>query len=117
MKSVDSMMLQKIFSLIAGVSVLCAASGCSNPETQAAKPAPAAPPSPKAATAPLANEVAELQVLVETSLVYRSRMLRTSQRLKRNADGPIASSDLKYLKEGTLAYLGLRQKLYAIAEK
>lgn len=56
-----------------------------------------------------------LQLLVEQSLVARSQMLEVSNRLRLNADQPLASRDLVTLKSGSEYYLRIRDDLYDIA--
>jgi hypothetical protein len=58
---------------------------------------------------------ADLQLLVEKSLVARTEMLVVSNRLRVDKDAPLSSRDLVTLKSGTEAYLGLRENLYDIA--
>lgn len=61
------------------------------------------------------QELTELQLLVEQSLVARSEMLVVSNRLRVNDDVPLSSRDLVTLKSGTESYLDLRENLYDIA--
>jgi hypothetical protein len=61
------------------------------------------------------DEFAELQLLVEKSLVARAEMLQVSNRLRLNTDEPLSSRDLATLKGGTEFYLGVRDELYGIA--
>jgi hypothetical protein len=58
---------------------------------------------------------ADLQLLVEQSLVARTEMLVVSNRLRVDKDAPLSSRDLVTLKSGTEAYLNLRENLYDIA--
>ena len=57
----------------------------------------------------------KLQLLVEQSLVARTEMLEVSNRLRLNTDEPLSSRDLLTLKSGSEFYLGVREKLYGIA--
>ena len=61
------------------------------------------------------QKLADLQLLVEQSLVARAEMLVVSNRLRVNSDSPISSRDLVTLKSGTEAYLNMREDLYDIA--
>jgi len=64
----------------------------------------------------VANEdLDELQVLVERSLVARTRMLEVANRLSLDLDKPIKSRDLLILREGTEGYLEIRKDLLSIA--
>jgi len=57
----------------------------------------------------------KLQLLVEQSLVARAEMLQIANRLRLNTDEPLSSRDLVTLKAGTESYLGVRERLYGIA--
>ena len=57
----------------------------------------------------------KLQLLVEYSLVSRSKMLQVSNRLKVNKEEPIKSRDLLILKKGSEHYLEIRDDLFSIA--
>ncbi len=61
------------------------------------------------------QELENLQVLVERSLVARSEMLEVSNRLRYHSDTPLTSRDLVTLKSGTEAYLEIREELWNIA--
>lgn len=61
------------------------------------------------------EDLEELQMLVEYSLVARSQMLEVSNRLRENKGEPLSSRDLIILKTGTEDYLEIREELYAIA--
>ena len=61
------------------------------------------------------DDMDELQLLVEQSLVARTEMLEVSNRLRLNTDEPLSSRDLLTLKSGSEFYLGVREQLYAIA--
>lgn len=66
----------------------------------------------------LIKEIADYQSLVEQSLTYRARMIKTAQLLKENIaqDKPLSGADLDTLNQGMLTYLKHRQKLYQVAE-
>ena len=61
------------------------------------------------------RRLAELQSLVERSLVARSEMLVVSNRLRIDRDSPLSGRDLVTLKSGTEYYLGVREDLYEVA--
>jgi len=61
------------------------------------------------------EDLDNLQLLVEQSLVARAEMLEISNRLRLNTDEPLSSRDLPTLKSGSEFYLGVREKLYGIA--
>ncbi len=61
------------------------------------------------------EDLENLQLLVEQSLVARAEMLEISNRLRLNTDEPLSSRDLLTLKSGTESYLGVREQLYGIA--
>ena len=61
------------------------------------------------------RQLADLQLLVEQSLVARSEMLAISRRLQADQDAPLSSRDLVTLKSGTDVYLDMREDLYDIA--
>ena len=61
------------------------------------------------------GKLADLQLLVEQSLVARSEMLLISRRLQVDKDAPLSSRDLVTLKSGTDVYLDMREDLYGIA--
>ncbi|MDH3273758.1 MAG: YiiX/YebB-like N1pC/P60 family cysteine hydrolase [Gammaproteobacteria bacterium] len=61
------------------------------------------------------EDMDNLQLLVEQSLVARAEMLEVSNRLRLNTDEPLSSRDLLTLKSGSEFYLGVRQQLYGIA--
>lgn len=61
------------------------------------------------------SQLADLQSLVERSLVARSEMLVVANRLSGEKDEPLHSRDLVTLKSGTEYYLGMREELYGIA--
>ena len=69
-------------------------------------------------TIALNKEIADYQSLVEQSLSYRARMIKTAQLLKENMaqDKPLSGADLDILNQGMLAYLKHRKKLYRVAE-
>jgi hypothetical protein len=61
------------------------------------------------------EEFERLQTLVEQSLVARAEMLQVRRMLDVDADAPITAAQLVTLKEGTHAYLEVREGLYRIA--
>ncbi|MCP4042980.1 MAG: Poxvirus G6 [Gammaproteobacteria bacterium] len=66
----------------------------------------------------LSKGVADFQVLVERSLVYRGETLGAALRLEKKLDlgKPLNGADLEYIHEGMLAHLTLRKSLYKVAE-
>ena len=60
-------------------------------------------------------QFADLQFLVERSLVARAEMLAVASQLAGAADEPLSSRDLVTLKAGTEDYLDMREELYDIA--
>ncbi len=61
------------------------------------------------------QRLADLQSLVERSLVARSEMLVVSNRLRVDPDRPLSGRDLVTLKSGTEYYLDIREDLYEVA--
>jgi hypothetical protein len=62
-------------------------------------------------------EIAEFQQLAETSLVYRSRMLKLASELKQKKSQPLSGRELETLRTGTRAYLDLREQLFDVATR
>lgn len=66
----------------------------------------------------LASEVERFQHLAEEALSYRQIGIEVAGRLQAKVDAgePLSGSDLEFVREGTLAYLALRQALLAVAQ-
>lgn len=65
----------------------------------------------------LSMEIIQLQDLVEKSLVLREGMSRIADKIKSNKKGPIASSDINYLRSNTQNCIQLRNDLLKLAYK
>ena len=65
----------------------------------------------------LNSEIDELQSTVEESLVFRAEILELAAELDEQKDAALTGKQLQTLRQGTVAYLKLRQRLYAFAER
>ena len=65
----------------------------------------------------LNREIDELQSTVEESLVFRAEILETIAGLGGQKGAALTGKQLQTLRQGTVAYLKLRERLYAFAER
>lgn len=65
----------------------------------------------------LNSEIDELQSTVEESLVFRAEILALAAELEEQKSDALSGKQLQTLRQGTVAYLKLRQRLYAFAER
>jgi hypothetical protein len=65
----------------------------------------------------LNREIYELQSTVEESLVFRAEILELAAGLEEQKSAALTGKQLQTLRQGTVAYLKLRQRLYAFAER
>ena len=65
----------------------------------------------------LNSEIDELQSTVEESLVFRAEILELAAELEEQKSAALTGKQLQTLRQGTVAYLKLRQRLYAFAKR
>ena len=65
----------------------------------------------------LNSEIDELQSTVEESLVFRAEILELAAVLEGQKGAALTGKQLQTLRQGTVAYLKLRERLYAFAEQ
>jgi len=65
----------------------------------------------------LNSEIDELQSTVEESLVFRAEILELAAVLEGQKAAALTGKQLQTLRQGTVAYLKLRERLYAFAEQ